>query len=123
MTDPAVPILDLAVLEELRAATGNDQAFVADLIETYLADGEGQIAAIEAAAAARDPGAAIRPAHTLKTGSATIGATRLAALCRALEADARGGVPPTDDRAGTARSEWSLADSALRAWLAAAPDR
>ena len=79
------PVLDQAVLDELRAATGDDEAFIADLIETYIAEGATNLDGMVAAAAAGDPAAIVRPAHTLKSSSASVGATRLSAICRQFE--------------------------------------
>ena len=44
---------------------------------------------MRAAAAGDDPAALLRPAHTLKSSSANVGALALAEQCRTLEADAR----------------------------------
>jgi HPt (histidine-containing phosphotransfer) domain-containing protein len=78
-------VLDEAVLDELRAATGDDEAFIADLIETYIAEGATNVDGMVAAAAAGDPAAIVRPAHTLKSSSASVGAMRLSAICREIE--------------------------------------
>jgi HPt (histidine-containing phosphotransfer) domain-containing protein len=43
------------------------------------------------AAAAGDAAAMVRPAHSLKSTSANVGAVALAELCRSLEADGRSG--------------------------------
>lgn len=85
MNEPATPVLDTAVLEELAASVGGDRAFVVELIRTYLDDTEGQLAAINGAMATDDPVALVRPAHTLKSSSATLGAAKLAERARALE--------------------------------------
>lgn len=91
MTEPA---LDIAAYEQLLDITGGDLAFLDELVDTYLEDADAQVAALRQAVADADPGAIVRPAHTLKSSSANVGAMRVAALCRALEADARTGVVP-----------------------------
>jgi two-component system sensor histidine kinase/response regulator len=119
MTDPSAPTLDVAVLAAVRGSVGGDDAFVLDLVETYLADGTEQIAAITAAVAAGDAAALVRPAHTLKSSSFTVGAMRLGELARSLEQDGRRGVlGDAAAEADATRAEWTLVDAALRAWLA-----
>ncbi len=120
MTDPSSPTLDAAVLAALRDSVGGDDAFIADLVETYLADGAGQLDAIEAAVAAGDAAALVRPAHTLKSASYTVGAMRLGDLARSLEQHGRSGGPRLDGApagAVAARAEWSAVEAALRSWL------
>jgi len=91
MTADGVPVLDAAVIAELRAATGDDDAFIAELIESYLAEGQANVDSLSAAAAQSDLAVFTRAAHTLKSTSATIGAMRLSELCRGLEEAARSG--------------------------------
>ena len=117
MPEPELPLLDDGALAELAASVGGDSAFVLDLIDTYLGDAPRQIAEIQAAADAHDAASLIRPAHTLKSSSATVGAQRLAARARRLEIagreDALDGA--ADDLAGLA-AEWEATLQALRAW-------
>ena len=84
------PAIDLAVFARLREITGDDPAFLAELVDTYLEDGDAQIRALREAPAG-DTAALVRPAHSLKSSSASVGATSLAELCRSLETDARAG--------------------------------
>ena len=123
--EAAAPVLDAGVLAELTASVGGDRGFVRDLIETYLADGEAQVEAIDAALDANDSAALIRPAHTLKSSSATLGAMRIADAARALESSGRSGLPPQDAPEALARlhDEWAEAAAALRAWSAAGEAR
>lgn len=85
------PNLDPAGIERLLEITGGDAAFVDELIDTYLDDAAVQIEALRRAAAAGDFAGLVRPAHSLKSSSDNVGAVALTNLCRALEADARGG--------------------------------
>lgn len=85
MTLDGAPILDHAVLNELRDATGGDEAFIVDLVETYVSEGAVNLEGMIAAAEASDPAAIVRPAHTLKSSSASLGAMRLADICRGIE--------------------------------------
>ena len=123
MPEPDLPILDEATLAEVRASVDGDSAFVVELIEAYLADGTAHLAAIDAAMSAVDAEALVRPAHTLKSSSATVGAQRLSSRARALEQAARSG--SIDDDATRAEADglagdWAATADALRAWAAEA---
>lgn len=113
-------ILDTSVLGELSRAVGGDRAFVVDLVETFLADGITQLAAIEGAFAAGDAAAIVAPAHTLKSSSATVGAMQLAGMARAVETAGRSGsldgLGPAID-ATSLRTAWIQAADALRGWI------
>jgi HPt (histidine-containing phosphotransfer) domain-containing protein len=91
-------VLDRDAIDRLLEITGGDAGFVDELIDTYLEDAETQLAALREAARAGDVASMERPAHSLKSSSATVGAMALAELCRSLEADARTGV--VDDATG-----------------------
>lgn len=115
-------VLDAAVLAELSASVQGDRAFVLELVNAYLADGAAQVDAIEAAIAADDAAGLVRPAHTLKSSSATVGAMRLAAASRELEMAGRSGsVEPASG--ASLRSDWEAAVAALEAWVAGGEDR
>jgi HPt (histidine-containing phosphotransfer) domain-containing protein len=111
------------VLEELRASVGGDTAFVNDLIEAYLADSAGQLERIDAALAADDAKALVRPAHTLKSSSATVGAMDLSSLARTLEMAGRSGsLDDAETRAAGERLRGAsdATMTALRNWMAGA---
>jgi HPt (histidine-containing phosphotransfer) domain-containing protein len=111
-----LPIIDTAVVDELRESVGGDQAFVADLAVTYLDEGDGHISQVEEALARGDIAGMVRPAHTLKSSSAALGAARLSALSREIEHAAREG--RTDGLAtavGDARAAWNETVAAMRA--------
>lgn len=118
-TDGA-PTLDPGALDRLLEMTGGDPAFVDELIETFLEDAVVQLDALTSAAATGGVDALVRPAHSLKSNSASVGAVRLTELARGLEADARGG-PVTDAQARVATLVSELA--AVRAALHAARDK
>jgi HPt (histidine-containing phosphotransfer) domain-containing protein len=114
------PTLDPAVLDALRDSVGGDDAFVIDLVETYLADGAGQLEAIGVAVGAGDAAGLVRPAHTLKSASYTVGAMRLGDLARSLEQQGRAGdLSEATADAHAAEQEWTAVVAALRAWSAA----
>lgn len=119
------PVLDEAVLEELSASVQGDRSFVVELIIAYLADGPAMVDAIDAAVAAEDATGLVRPAHTLKSSSATVGALRLAATSRELEMAGRSGSvqPGSSAPAAALRADWESAVAALEAWVTGSEDR
>ena len=78
-------VVDDAALEALPEMTGGDPAFLAELIDTYVADAGELLATTRQALAAGDAPAVRRAAHSLKLNCATFGATALAGLCQDLE--------------------------------------
>jgi HPt (histidine-containing phosphotransfer) domain-containing protein len=83
--------LDIAVLGELRESVGDDPAFVAELIDEFVADAPAQLRSLRDAVAAGDAPGARRAAHTLKGNGRTFGAGELAAVCQQAEAAAGAG--------------------------------
>lgn len=113
MTHDDTPILDDAVLAELRDSTGGDEEFVRELVDAYVGEATGYLEAMTSAAAADDAAAIVRPAHTLKSSSATMGAMRLSAICRGIEEAGRAG------RAGGLAGDVEAAHAAWAATLEA----
>jgi two-component system, sensor histidine kinase and response regulator len=81
--------LVVAHLQRLGNAAGED--LVGQLIVLFLADAEVRRVALREAFAAGDAAGVGAAAHTLSGASSNLGASDLAALCAALEIDARGG--------------------------------
>ena len=119
MPEPDVPTLDERVLTELLETTGGDIDFVRELVDTYLADTPVQLDAITTAVEDDDAEALVRPAHTLKSSSATVGAMRLSSVARELEMAGRTGSLETSvrERLDTARAEWQATGEAFATWL------
>ena len=117
--EPDTPTLDEGILREVLESTGDDIGFVRELIDTYLADTPAQLEAMTAAVEADDAAALVRPAHTLKSSSATVGASRLSALARELEMAGRSGAlqPAVRGSLDAVQREWQAAADALPAWL------
>ena len=109
-------VLDETALGNLREMTGDDPAFLAEIIDTYVADAGDLLATMRQAFRVGDAPELRRAAHSLKSNSATLGATELAALCQALEEQARSGAM---DRAGDLLAQIGAAyvevEAALRA--------
>lgn len=107
--------IDADAFARLLDITGGDPEFLADLVDTYLQDGAAQVDALQGAAAVGDVEGLVRPAHTLKSSSASVGAMPLAELCRTLEADARAGsVPELAARVAAVASAFAAASSELQ---------
>jgi HPt (histidine-containing phosphotransfer) domain-containing protein len=118
MSSDDTTTLDTSVLAALTDSVGGDQAFVADLVETYLSDGMVQLSAIDEAIRSSEAEALVRPAHTLKSSSRTVGANRLGELSRQIEILGRSGsTSGAGELAAEARMEWADIEVALRAWL------
>lgn len=119
-------MVDEHVLEELHASVEGDTGFVRDLIEAYLVDSAEQLEAIESALGAEDAEALVRPAHTLKSSSATVGAMEVSALARTLEMAGRSGSLGDGEARRAAEALRGATDAtatALRAWVAGAEGR
>jgi HPt (histidine-containing phosphotransfer) domain-containing protein len=93
---------------------GDDPEFLAELVDTFVADAAGHVDAMEAAVEAGFPADLLRPAHTLKSNSLNLGAAALAAISRALEEQARAGsLDGAAGRVAAAREELARVVAAL----------
>ena len=81
-------VLDEAILGNLLETVGGDRTFLAELVEAYLGDSPSLLVAMQDGLRADDRTALRRAAHTLKSTSASLGATSFAALCREVETNA-----------------------------------
>ena len=72
-----------------------------------------------AAVVADDADALVRPSHTLKSSSSTVGAMRLSSVARELEMAGRTGAleRAVPGRLESARAEWTAVEEAFAAWL------
>jgi HPt (histidine-containing phosphotransfer) domain-containing protein len=91
VVDATSPVIDRATFEGLLEAVGGDRAFIVELIDTYVADAPLQLQSMRAATVAGSAADLVRPVHTLKSSSASLGALTLADLCGSIEARARAG--------------------------------
>jgi HPt (histidine-containing phosphotransfer) domain-containing protein len=108
--------IDPVAFANLLEITGGDRAFVDDLVDTYLEEGDRLVAELGDAAAAGSVADLVRPAHSLKSSSLNVGALELAELCRQLEDEARGGrVADPVASADTVRRSFGQARAALLA--------
>ncbi|MEO8524838.1 MAG: Hpt domain-containing protein [Caldimonas sp.] len=103
-------MIDPHTFDELQANAGAD--FVAELVDTFAEEAPPLLAEMRSALAAGAAERFRRAAHSLKSNSSTFGATRLAAMARALELDGLPtGVAPVDALA----SEFETTLAALQA--------
>jgi histidine phosphotransfer protein HptB len=86
--------IELPALRRLLDVIGGDHDDLSELIDDFLSGAPELVAQMSAAAATADTQALRRAAHTLKSNAQDFGATRLAALCAALEGACREGPCP-----------------------------
>ena len=112
--------IDAATFANLVEMTGGDLAFVDELVDTYLEEGDRLVEDLIVAATAGDVEAMIRPAHSMKSSSLNVGALELGGPVPG----ARGGRPERrrrrSDRAG-GRGQARVRRCAGRAARGAAP--
>ena len=112
---PEAEIIDQKTLAALLDSLGGDIDFLKELVDAYLDSTPGLLAAMRQAAAAGDAAGLQRAAHSLKTGSANMGALALAALCKQLEDMGRSGVlDGAEARIDTAAAAYDDVARALR---------
>lgn len=83
-------MIDENVIANLKAAMGDDAAVVRQLIDIYARDAPKLLAEAKAGLEKGDAAVLARAAHSLKSTSASMGATTVLNLARALEQHARG---------------------------------
>jgi HPt (histidine-containing phosphotransfer) domain-containing protein len=86
--------LDSAVVESLLESVGGDKEFLKELFDAYAEESPGLLEAIESAAGSGDHERLRHAAHTLKSTSASLGATGVSELSRELEASGKDEVAP-----------------------------
>lgn len=100
--------IDTRVFDNLYTSTGADPDFIVELIDTFCADAENLFAELETALAEDDPPAFRRAAHTLKSGSNSLGAIHLGRLCLEMEEMGKTGhLEDTRDTLGAANAEYA----------------
>lgn len=78
--------LDLSILNSYREFMGEDaNAFIQDILDTFLSNAPQLVTTLEESLANDNVDAFVRAVHTLKSNSATVGATALAAVCAEIE--------------------------------------
>jgi HPt (histidine-containing phosphotransfer) domain-containing protein len=96
-SDGAAAPISEAEYQALVEMVGPDSPEVmVDLIDTYLDESLGLVRTIQEGASSGNLNSMLRPAHSLKSSSASIGAMRLSKYCADLEAHLRGSLPNLD---------------------------
>jgi HPt (histidine-containing phosphotransfer) domain-containing protein len=88
------PAISEAEFQALVEMVGSDAPEVlVDLLDTYLVESAGLVEAIREGLDSGQTNNMLRPSHSLKSSSASIGAMRLSKLCADLESYLRGSLP------------------------------
>ena len=74
-------VIDADAYAALETIADGQLEFMVELLDQYLSDGALLVSSLMKAAAVGDPVGVERPAHTLMSASANVGALRLAELC------------------------------------------
>ena len=78
-------VLDAEAIKRLEHLAGGDKTFLIDFIDTFLDGAPKMVGDLKQSLEAGDVDTLRRVAHTLKSNSAALGASRLSELCRELE--------------------------------------
>ena len=114
-------LLNPAVLEELSTLASGNDSFVGQLLAQYAQEVPQLIAQCRQAVLAQDPNTLRRAAHTLKGGSANIGAAAMAQRAHLVETlGANGTTERADDQLTEIEGLYQRTLAALTAWLEAA---
>jgi HPt (histidine-containing phosphotransfer) domain-containing protein len=106
----------LEVYAALVHDVGDDPAFVAEIVDNYLASCPQLLEGMREAALAEQPTDLARLAHQLKSSSAWLGADHLAEQCREIELSARNGtLERMDERLREVEREVERVEHALQA--------
>ncbi len=113
---PSSPPLDPSAIERLRELAGGEAAFMAEMIDTFLADAPGLLAQMRQSLEQRDAATFRRAAHTLKSNSRDFGATVLSEECQDLEMMGRAGtLDGAAEKLASAEAEYAQVKAALEA--------
>ena len=112
--------MDWARLDEFREYDDDQGSLVNEMIALFLRDGAPRVTEICRALEEADADALAKTAHALKGGASNLGATRVAALCKAIEDAARANELA---KAAGAVAALPAAFEATRAALASPPSR
>lgn len=111
-----IPVLDRQIFLSLLKMVGGKQAALAALIDCYLTESPQLVQKILDASQNGDADALRQAAHSLKSSSASLGATRLAQLCIELENCGReGNLTDVATQATRLQAEFDLVRDALQA--------
>lgn len=111
-------IIDERVFVTLLDSLGGDSDFLHELVEAYLTSTPQLLAGMRQAITAGDAAGLQRAAHSLKSGSASLGALAFAAQCREVEdMGKRGALADAEEKVGTLDAAYTEVMAALRTRL------
>lgn len=106
--------IDRQALHKLLEIVGGEQADLIELIDAFLEEAPGIVAALAAAQRSADLTGARRAAHSLKSNARDMGAGELAEICARLEAQCAAGQLPSAAEVEAAGLAFAAAASELR---------
>ena len=113
-------IIDLAVLQELKEIAGGESELLVEVIDCYLEDSPKLLDEMSQAIQQQQAILLQRSAHSMKSSSASVGASNLSELCKELEYIGREGTTEGADKIlSQAQAEYMLVETALRSELQA----
>ncbi|MGD1806970.1 response regulator [Dapis sp. BLCC M126] len=108
-------VIDKAVLQELKEMAGDDPEMIIEIIDCYLEDTPILLDEISQAIEQEQAKLLQKSAHTMKSSSASVGATNLSQLCKELEYIGRGGTTEGGNMIlSKAKAEYERVENALR---------
>jgi signal transduction histidine kinase/DNA-binding response OmpR family regulator/HPt (histidine-containing phosphotransfer) domain-containing protein len=115
-TAAPAPSIDAKVLQSFREMVGEGaDSILVEMIDCYLEDAPTLVSAIADAVARNDAKQLHASTHTLKSSSATLGATSLSNLCQQLEAISRTGhIEAGQDKVPQLKAEYERVKAALQ---------
>lgn len=112
---PKLEVIDSITFNTLLDSLGGDTDFLNELVEAYLSTTPGILNDMHTALAAGDAPGLQRAAHSLKSGSASLGALLFAAQCKELEESSRQGkLEHADDKIQKIEAAYVLVAAALQ---------
>ncbi|NET25019.1 response regulator [Okeania sp. SIO1I7] len=113
-------VVDLAVLQELKKMAGGESELLVEVIDCYLEDSPKLLDEMSQAIKQQQAKLLQRSAHSMKSSSASVGASNLSELCKELEYIGREGTTEGADKIlSQAQAEYRLVETALRSELQA----
>lgn len=107
------PALDLQVIENLRALDDGGDEFLREVVGVFRAESPARLEAIRRAVAGGAARDLVSVAHALKGSARTLGLVRLAAVCQAIESQAKAGACPGADTLRQLDDEYAAVTGAL----------
>jgi HPt (histidine-containing phosphotransfer) domain-containing protein len=122
--EPTTGVIDMSRLIAVCSIGGAvDQNLLLELLRMFILDNDERVAALSGAMTSGDHEALRRLVHTISGSAATAGATRLAAMARAVETGLRAGGKPSADAIEAIVAEFGEVRARLRQLYPALEDK